>query len=101
MGCFFDFEDNLKVTKLRKYLSDRHGQTVTEKLPELVQALSRAKESLDKEVLDMKSELESMPGGDSPSSEILESEFHLNAAQMATALLSSWRERGDPQHMDE
>jgi len=134
-GCFFDFEDNIKVTKLRKYLSDRHGQTITAKLPELIQALERAKESMDEQVLHMKDELESMPGGDSPSSELLqlmitykalfdeqmmgersppaaglsyvevqkiqESEFHTTAAQLATELLASWRERGNPEHMDE
>jgi len=71
-GCTFEFEQNIKVTKLRKYLSDLHSRQVTERLPQLVAALERAKGGMALEVKGLEEKLEMLPKGDSPSAELRE-----------------------------
>jgi len=71
-GCYFDFEKNIKVTKLRKYLSDLHSRQVTERLPALVAALERAKAGMALDVKGLEEKLEMLPKGDSPSAELRE-----------------------------
>jgi len=71
-GCHFDFEDNIKVTKLRTYLSELHSRQVTERLPALVAALERTKGGMALDVKGLGEKLEMLPKGDSPSAELRE-----------------------------
>merc|ERR1719284_1154539 len=70
-GCDFDFKDHVYVTKLREHVASVHQKTMFKRLPEILTALKKEKDSMEKNLKKDESVLKKMVGGDTPSMEIV------------------------------
>jgi len=70
-GCDFDFKDHVYVTQLRDHVASVHQKTMFKRLPEIIGALKKEKDSMEKTLKRDENTLKKMTGGDTPSMEIL------------------------------